>query len=133
MRFNLRAMHAFLPAALIACACAAVLLAGCKSSSNPGAGRVLTTVMVTPAITTVSQNATAQFTVVALDQSGVAFGAMDITVTWAVDNGAAGSIDAAGLFTAGTTNGIYNDLVSATITHIGTTEILADTSTVTVN
>jgi hypothetical protein len=62
----------------------------------------VTSIVITPATASVSMSATQQFTAVARNQFSQALSPQP-TFTWAVSGG--GSIDASGLFTAGTTSG----------------------------
>ena len=70
----------------------------------------LASITVTPNPGSMQLNGTQQFTAVGKDASG---NVVPITPTWAVINGG-GSIDANGLFTAGSSAGTYNNTVRAT-------------------
>lgn len=91
--------------AVAACA----LLAACKSDKTT-APPVLATLTVSPNPQTLAVGATQQFTVVGKDASGAT---LAVTPTWSVSAGG-GTINAAGLFTAGTTQGTFTNTVVAT-------------------
>ncbi len=67
------------------------------------------TIEVTPAAISIPIHGTRQFTAVAKDASG---NVLPATITWSVINGG-GSMDASGLFTAGTSVGTFTDTVRA--------------------
>lgn len=87
---------------------AAALLAACDIHSSTAPG-TLAALVVTPDVT-LPINATQQFAAVGTDSEGTP---VTISPTWAVIAGG-GAIDAAGLFTAGTTPGSYVATVQAT-------------------
>lgn len=90
----------------------------------------LASVTVTPNPRTLDAGGTQQFTAVGRDANGnvVAF-----TPTWTVMTGASGSINASGLFTAGTTSGTYANAVRACSTAACGSGSTAGFATVTVN
>ncbi len=71
-----------------------------------------TTVAVTPASATLAVNGTKQFSATALDQNGNLLSTQP-TITWSVTGG--GSINAAGLYTAGSSPGSSTVTASATV------------------
>lgn len=84
-------------------------LAACSVHEPMGPDPVLTTITVAPDAT-LPVNDTHQFTAVGLDAEGDPF---VITPVWSVESGG-GTIDDAGLFTAGTLTGTYEATVTAT-------------------
>jgi len=81
----------------------------------------LAQVVVTPSEVTLAPNGAQQFAAAGYDAYG---NEVDITPTWSVADPAAGTIDATGLFTAGTAVGVYPDAVVATADGItGTADV----------
>ncbi len=70
----------------------------------------LAQIVITPATTSLNAGATQQYTAEAYDSNGGQI--TGLTFTWKVVNGG-GSINATGLFTAGTTPGTYNNTIEA--------------------
>ncbi|WP_224367308.1 beta strand repeat-containing protein [Hyalangium versicolor] len=70
----------------------------------------LASIQVTPSPATLPINGTEQFTATGKDSAG---NTVPVSVTWSVVNGG-GSIDASGLFTAGTTPGTFTNTLKAT-------------------
>jgi len=93
---------------VLALSCAVVLSVGCDihGESDPGA---LFSITVTPNVT-LAVTSTQQFVAAGADAEGVPVG---ITPVWSVVAGG-GTIDANGLFTAGSTPGVYPATVQAT-------------------
>ena len=79
------------------------------SVSAPAAGP-LTTITITPAVTSIGTNALQQFTATAQDANG---NAVAFTPTWTIVNGG-GTISAGGLFVAGATAGAFGQTVKVT-------------------
>ncbi|MDZ7779980.1 MAG: ice-binding family protein [Gemmatimonadota bacterium] len=94
---------------VVAAALVAVMSASCDVHSPSGPGDIAT-ITVTPDATTMEINGTQQFTATAVDGAG---NAISITPTWSVEAGG-GTIDASGIFTAGTTTGTFENTVVAT-------------------
>ena len=88
---------------------AGLMLAACSVHEPMGPDPVLTTITVAPDAT-LPVNETHQFTAVGLDAEGEPFA---ITPVWSIAGGG-GTIDDAGLFTAGTLTGTYEATVTAT-------------------
>lgn len=86
-----------------------IVLAACSGDEPTGLEPVLTTITVAPDAT-LPVNETHQFTAVGLDADGEPFA---ITPVWSIASGG-GTIDDAGLFTAGTLTGNYAATVTAT-------------------
>ncbi|MFO0598045.1 MAG: hypothetical protein U0228_22275 [Myxococcaceae bacterium] len=91
-------------------------------------GGAVATVMVMPGTATLSAGGTANFSAVALDSFGnMVAGAP----TWSVVSGG-GTINSAGLFTAGTTAGTYANTVRATVSGVsGTATVIVQPGAVT--
>jgi len=84
-------------------------LAAC-GSDNSTSPHTLATITVTPASPTLTAGNTQQFTAVGKDADG---NNVSITPTWSVEAGG-GTIDANGMFTAGSTAGTFTNTVKAT-------------------
>lgn len=87
----------------------AFLLAAC-GGDNSTAPRTLATITISPAGPSVVAGGTQQFTAVGKDASG---NVVSISPTWSASAGA-GSIDANGMFTAGSTAGTFINAITAT-------------------
>jgi len=82
--------------------------AACNSSTDP---QVLSTITVSPGTQTLEISATQQFTAVGRDSDG---DVMTIIPTWSIVSGGGTINPVTGMFTAGTTPGIYSATVRAT-------------------
>lgn len=87
---------------------------------QPPQSRVLTSVLISPAITTVDKGATKQYTAKAYDQFNNEVTTSQGNFVWSTTNGAGGSVNQSGLFTANTP-GYYEDLVKVSVTFNGKT------------
>lgn len=87
---------------------------------QPPAARVLTSVLISPAITTVDQGATKQYIAKAYDQYNNEITTSEGNFVWSITNNSGGTVNQSGLLTAGTP-AYYEDLVKVSVTFNGKT------------
>ena len=75
----------------------------------------LAKVQIHPALATVTRGETVYFSLTGRDENG---SILPVSVHWDVLDERAGTVDAAGGFTAGTGPGLYTDAVRATVVHV---------------
>ncbi len=107
----------------VAVALGALATASCDVHGISGAGSLLTLV-VSPSTQTLAINGTQQFTAVGKDGDGKT---VAVSPTWSIVSGG-GTINASGLFTAGTTIGTFTSTVKATSGSVSSTATVIVTS-----